>query len=190
MSTRRYRPALVSATALCNGLVLIAATQPWFEVALSEGTRLPVAGGTAAPSLTALALAGLALAAALALAGARLRPVLAIVQLALGAVAAAAVIRALTDPLAASASAIGEASGIAGQQSQAELVVTIAVTAWPWIGLLGAALAALTGAAVLLTSRRWPAGSRRYETRTVAEAEGSAQVGDWDALSEGRDPTG
>lgn len=189
MSARRYRPALVGSTVLANGLVLIGATQPWFQVALTEGVQLSVDGGTAAPSLTALALAGIALAAALALAGARLRPALAIVQLALGAVALAAGIRAVLEPLTASASAIGEASGITGEQSQAELVVSLTVTAWPWLAIAGAALACLTGLAVLVTSRHWPSGSRRYEARAGAAPAGATQVGDWDALSEGRDPT-
>ncbi len=88
---------------------------------------------------------------------------------------------------------------------------------WAAVTLALGVLAALLGVAVLVTSRRWPASSRRYSAVQFDEAGQSAAAGqagftrqpgaagqpddapargrdasvsDWDTLSDGRDPTG
>ena len=46
----------------------------------------------------------------------------------------------------------------------------------------------LTGLAVAVTSRAWPASGAKY-SRTRAETADGTAIDDWDALSEGDDPT-
>lgn len=60
-------------------------------------------------------------------------------------------------------------------------------TAWPVVAIVAASLAILTTPVVVITARRWPVATSRY-SRTRITGRGDA-VADWDALSEGEDPT-
>jgi uncharacterized membrane protein (TIGR02234 family) len=113
----------------------------------------------------------------------------------------------ITDPAAASAPAVTAVTGVAGQQSVRADVAAADITAWPWVALLAAALLAAAGVGVLLTGRRWPGPTRRYQARFVSAGTGSTTapegsgpgpdraarqgdaVTDWDQLSRGDDPT-
>ena len=79
--SRRAKYLTLLALVVGSGLTLLASTQPWFVVHLTDvgehSATISVAGSAAAPALTALSLAGLALAAALAIAGPVFRLVLA-----------------------------------------------------------------------------------------------------------------
>lgn len=163
----KYLTLLVIVAA--SGLVLLAATQTWFSVALTDtadhGATIAVAGSAAAPALTALALAGLALTAALAIAGPVFRLVLALLGVLLGGSILFSAGSALADPLRASSSAVTTATGVAGQASVARLVDGVATSLWPWAAIAGGVLLILGSAAVVVLSRLWPGSSRKYETR-------------------------
>lgn len=191
MTGRRVKLAIILAGIVSAGLGLLAWTQPWFVVSLAEGGPLTVAGQAAAPGLSALALASLALAAALSIAGWVLRIILGVVQVGIGVLIAASAISALASPVATSSAAITDATAVSGPKAIADLVSAVATGAWPWVAVLAGAIGLVVGLAVLVTSSRWPGPTRKYET--VASDGPSAELGTagaWDALSKGTDPTG
>jgi predicted metal-binding membrane protein len=174
---------LVLAGIALGGLTLLSWTQEWFAVVLENDQRLSVPGQSAAPALSALALASLALSAALAIAGRVVRVVLAVIAFAIGVVIVVSAVSALAMPIAASASVISEATGVAGADSIAGLVASVVAQPWPWLAIVAGVLLAVVGALVIVTSRRWPATRRAYDTG------GAGSENAWDALSDGRDPT-
>ena len=95
------------------------------------------------------------------------------------------------DPIAASAPVVTDATGISGAESVAELVASIEGTVWPWLAVVFGALVIVWGVAIALTAGRWPVSGRKYtRTRTVDATEAMTDpVSEWDALSEGDDPT-
>ncbi|RNE66534.1 Trp biosynthesis-associated membrane protein [Cryobacterium tepidiphilum] len=210
MTGRRVKLLLILAVLAGSGLALLAWTQTWVEVDVTEAaaaSHLSVTGSTAAPAVTALALAGLALAGALTIAGPVIRGVLGVLAVLLGVSVFIAALAPITDPAAASAPAVTAVTGVAGQDAVRTDIAGAAITFWPWIAVAGAVLLAAAGVGVLLTARRWPGPTRRYQTR-FAPAEGTAPaagtarseptdaaadapdaVGDWDQLSRGDDPT-
>ena len=195
MSGSRLRMVLLGATAVLAGLILLAWSQPWFTLTLAPGNgedeTLVVGGDVAAGGLAPLALTALALIAALAIAGPVFRIVLGVLEALVGACVVAVTLVSLTDPVAASASAVTASTGITGRESVAALVESVAVSAWPIVALvLGAALT-LVGAFVAVTAPRWPASGRKYSRTRTAPVDGSDTdpIAEWDALSDGDDPT-
>lgn len=185
----RLRPLTILAITACAALTLLSATQPWWTVAF-DGRSLEVAGTVASPALSVLALSSLALAAALSLAGPVFRVILGVLQVLLGGTIVFVAVASLVDAVGASATVISEASGVAGAKSIAGLVDGVTMTPWPFVGVASGALALLVGAALLGTSRRWPAGTRKYDAvRLEDPAAPRDRVLDWDALSDGADPT-
>jgi len=190
MSAARLKGLLLLAGAAFAGLTLLAWTQPWFDIVLTDGIALSVTGEVAAPALTALALTGLVLVGSLSIAGPFFRVVLGSLQTLLGITVALNSVLAIVDPVGASGAAISEATGVAGVQ-RVDQVASFAVTLWPWLALLSGALLIAAGIAVVATSKRWPGSSRKYNTVRLAPADGTrTSVDDWDALSSGDDPTG
>lgn len=57
---------------------------------------------------------------------------------------------------------------------------------WPVLAVVGGVLFVLGGVFVAVTGRSWPAGGRKYSRTRMS---GGDAVADWDALSEGHDPT-
>ncbi|GIT80325.1 hypothetical protein LLS1_19940 [Leifsonia sp. LS1] len=171
--SRRSKYVTLLALVAGSGLALLAATQTWFGVHLTDVARhvsvLSVPGSTAAPALTALALAGLALTAALAIAGPVFRIVLALLGVLLGVSVLISAGTALGDALRASSSAITTATGVAGTASVRRLVDQVDVQFWPWLAVVGGALIVLASAAVVVLSRLWPGPSRKYQTRFAGE---------------------
>jgi hypothetical protein len=186
MDARRVRLFAILAGGLLGALTLIAWTQQWFGLTLAGGQSLAVAGQGAAPALSALGLASLALVAALAIAGRVFRVVLATLEVVIGVLVVVSAAAALSAPVAASAATITDAVGESGAGALAALVASVSVTAWPYLAVAFGALSALVGVAVLATSRRWPGPTRRYEATGVAD---DSAAGNWDALSAGKDPT-
>jgi hypothetical protein len=116
--------------------------------------------------------------------------ILGVLELAIGALVVTSAAMALADPVAASAASITAATAVSGTESIAALVSGITVSAWPAVTLVLGALMCLLGVVIAATARRWPASSRRYQAvRLEAVEPGESAVGDWDALSDGRDPT-
>lgn len=190
MTPQRLRLSLLLSSAALSALTLLAWTQQWFVVVLVDGQRLPVDGQIAAAGLSALALAGLALVGALTIAGPVFRVVLGSVQLFLGATVLYSAVLVVIDPVAASAATISEATGIAGSESVAAVVASVEQSAWPWVTLVVGALIVIAGIGILATRRRWPVSSRKYQAVGLEPTDGErSSVDDWDALSDGGDPT-
>jgi uncharacterized membrane protein (TIGR02234 family) len=201
MSLRRIKPTLVLAVLLSSGLALLAWTQVWATVQLtgdgSAQQALDVSGSTASPALTALALAGLALAGALTIAGVVIRIILGLLEMLLGVSVILSAALAVLDPVGASAAAVTAATGIAGTESTRDAVTGSALTFWPFLALAAGVLMFLVGLLVVVTSKRWPGPTSRYEaTRfepVTDAATGTARprdaVDDWDGLTRGDDPT-
>lgn len=166
-------------------------SQNWFTLTV-QGAPFPVSGQVAGSALSALALASLALIAALAIAGPFFRVVLGILQALLGVCVIAVSAFAIADPVVSATSAITKATGVAGTQSVAALVTATSVTAWPVVAIVLGVLLTLLGLAIAPTARSWPVSGRKYSrTRLEApEADELDSVQEWDALSEGDDPTG
>ena len=169
-------------------LVLLAWSQPWFTVTLPDET-IAVAGDVAGAGLPPLALASLALVLALAIAGPGFRIILGILETLLGLVVGLVSGIALGDPVAASAPAITEATGVSGADSLAALVEGVTTTAWPAVALIGGIMMGLLGIAIAITGGRWPRSGRKYSRSRLESADGSSPIDEWDALSEGDDPT-
>jgi uncharacterized membrane protein (TIGR02234 family) len=61
-------------------------------------------------------------------------------------------------------------------------------TAWPWVTLVAGVLGAGCGVLAVTRSGRWPSMGRRYESAPAKNAP-LTDVGMWDRLDEGDDPT-
>jgi uncharacterized membrane protein (TIGR02234 family) len=198
---RRIKPMLVLAVILASGIALLAWTQDWATVRLTAGGTteqvLDVTGSIAAPGLTALALAGLALAGALTIAGVVIRIILGVLEMLLGFSVALSAALAVLDPVGASAAAVTTATGIAGADSTRAAVSGAELTFWPFLALAAGVLMFVIGLAVCVTARRWPGPTTRYETTRFAPVTDAAtgqtrprdSVDDWDGLTRGDDPT-
>lgn len=181
---RRVKYVTLLVLVVGSGLGLLSATQTWFtiqvtDVANHSGT-VTVAGSAAAPALTALSLAGLALTAALAIAGPAFRVVLSILGILLGASIVFSALSVVGDPLRAASGAITSATGVAGEASLRKLVESTTTQFWPWLAVVGGVLVALAGAAAIVYLRAWPGPSRRYQARFAGEDGRSAE----DAVAE------
>lgn len=192
MTSRRTKLVVLVGGLVASAVTLIAWTQVWFDVVLDSGVTLSVRGDTAAAALAALALSGVALVGALTIAGPVFRVILAVLEFALGGLIVGSAVGALVDPVSAVSSAVTAATAESGAETIRSLVVSIVGTPWPLVALVSGALLGVAGIAVVLTSTTWPGPSRRYQSVQFAAADGSTDrgaVSDWDALSEGRDPT-
>jgi hypothetical protein len=187
VSAARLRLTVILAGILVAGLVLLTWTQPWFDLVLDGGQRLSVPGKSAAPALSALGLASLALMGALSIAGRGIRIVLGALEAAIGIAIVAATGGVLADPAAASASTITAATAVSGPASIAALISSTTVALWPPLALAAGVLTVLVGAAVLVTARRWPGPTAKYEA--APDSDTGTPVGAWDSLSDGSDPT-
>lgn len=173
---------LLLGTLVAAGLMILGWSQTWFVVVGTDGFTIPVPGSRVGGAALATGVATLAVTAALAIASRILRFVLGSITGLLGVIAIAATAFAIADPSAAIASAVTEQTGLSGGSSIVVLVESTTIQAWPWVSLVGGAIAVLAGAGVLVTARRWPAAGSRYERTPTARD-------DWSALTEGDDPT-
>jgi uncharacterized membrane protein (TIGR02234 family) len=186
---RRLRLYTITAIGVVAGLTLITTTQNWWTIRLVTQS-IPIAGTVAAPALTALTLCALVLAAALALAGPVFRLILGVLQLLVSFTIVFSSIVSLSDPDQPSESAVQTATGIAGSSSIDALIKSVTLTPWGFIAIVLGAIAFLVGVWLLLTFRLWPVASRKYQAVRFEAADGPRDaVIDWDALSDGTDPT-
>ncbi|PRY70398.1 putative membrane protein (TIGR02234 family) [Glaciihabitans tibetensis] len=189
MPPRRLRLLTILAIPLFSALTMLSITQTWWTVEVADRS-LEIAGTVASPALSALALAGFALTAALAISGPVFRIVMGVLQSAIGATVVLAAYNSMSDPIATSATIITEATGVAGTESVAALVDEVVLTGWPWVAVMSGVLSLLVGLFLLFTARRWPVASRKYQAARLEEPGAPRDsVGDWDALSDGSDPT-
>ncbi|MCU1476272.1 MAG: hypothetical protein JWQ64_965 [Subtercola sp.] len=173
---RRLKSLTILAVVVWSGLVFLAWSQPWFTLTAQgragDTLSVTVQGAVAAPALSALALAGLALAAALAIAGNIVRIVLGILELVLGLSILASSIAAVANPVLAGQSAITTATGVAGNESIQAIATTASTALWPYLAIVAGVLMALTGILIVVTMRRWPISGRKYQPVQFAAADG------------------
>lgn len=193
MTGARLRLSVIVSAVISGAAVLLAWTQPWFDLVLAGdqtgagAQTIAISGQVAAPALSALGLASLALAAALSIARPVLRAVLGAIEIAIGTLILVVALVAISSPVTASAAAVTDATGIGGAESIDALVALVAMSGWPWLAVAAGLGCAAAGVAVLVSARRWPRPTARYDAATTDEA--PTAVGAWDALSEGTDPT-
>lgn len=208
---RRTKYTLLASIVILAAVSLAAATQNWFSLSIvdasGDASVIDSSGTVAAPALTALTLASVALAGALSIAGRVLRVVLGVLQVLIGVSIALSAGGAIAEPVRVSGSLISTSTGIAGTESIASLVSSVEQTAWPVITFVVAVLMIVVGLGVIISSGRWP-GSRsrrssRFETASAAVAGGYGSgvvttqtedgeidpVATWDEQSRGDDPT-
>ena len=200
---------VVTGTLLVAAVALIAATQVWLSIELSEGVSaqgtLTVTGQQLSPPLAPMALALAALALALTIAGRIFRFVLGALGVVLGGGIVALTLGVLQAPLDAAAGKVTELTGIGGSDATGIAVVASSqVSVWAAITATAGCIAALLGIAVLVWGSRWRAAGRKYETAATASGPRPAgddpagqaaqtpehdRISDWDALSDGADPS-
>ncbi|MFT3798972.1 Trp biosynthesis-associated membrane protein [Microbacterium sp.] len=207
----RGRTLAVLAAIVGGAVSIVSSTQTWLDVALSDGagTTLAVAGAHAFSVLAPLSLAALALGLALTVVGRILRYVFGVLAVTIGVTLVWGAARiGFGHPLDAVASAVTEATGLAGGDALAQLIVSIQATAWPFVTVAAGMLVAAGGALTLATTHAWGASGRRYrtDTRTPAPSDVAAAttaaagprphdaardraIDSWDDLSHGEDPT-
>ena len=186
MKPGRLKFAVILCAAALGALVLAAWTQPWFTLGVAGVQPVVVTGQVAAPALSALGLAALALAAALSIAGPVVRYVLAGLHVLIGAIAATTSVVAIVSPIRASLPAVTAVVGESGLTAVSALVTSVSVTVWPWVAVLLGILTAALGIVTLVTARNWPGPTRKYESTPSTDDSPAAS---WDALSAGDDPT-
>jgi uncharacterized membrane protein (TIGR02234 family) len=194
MSRRRVKSIAVLAGIALAGLTLLSWTQTWFVLTLTGASAaqhpVPVDGGSAAPALAALGLAGLALIGALTLAGPLVRRVLGAVEILIGVGIVGSAVSALANPITVGSTLVTKATGIAGTESVEHLVGSVTQEPWPWIAMVLGVLTCVLGAILILIRRRWPQASRRFQaSRPGQESPVHTAATDWDELSRGSDPT-
>ena len=190
----RFRSIAVVGFLAGGGLGIISSTQTWLTATRSDGGEdIAVVGTSALPLLAPLSLAVLALGAVLAIIG----PVLRHIVAALGVLAGAGLLWAtavivLEHPLSAVATAVTEATGLAGDEAIAGIVDGVVVAVWPYVALAGWIVLLAAGVFALVTARRWTTGGRRYRTDAPSHGFDGGPVDaidSWDDLSRGTDPT-
>ncbi|WP_229715299.1 Trp biosynthesis-associated membrane protein [Subtercola lobariae] len=173
---RRLKSLTIFAVVVWSALVFLAWSQPWFTLTAQgragDTLSVTVQGAVAAPALSALALAGLALAAALAIAGSIVRVVLGILEVVLGGSILASSIAAVSNPVLAGQSAVTTATGVAGSSSIQAIATTAGSALWPYLAIAAGALMVLTGILIVISVRRWPVSGRKYQPVQFAAADG------------------
>ena len=173
------------------GLVFTAWSQTWFTLTVQDKPFV-IAGSIAGSALAPIALASLALVAALAIAGPFFRVVLGVLLALLGVCVVVVSAFAIAHPVVAATSAITKATGVAGAASVAKLVSATSMTAWPVVAIVFGVLITVLGVVIVPTARRWPNSGRKYTRSRLVTTDDQEldPVQEWDALSEGDDPTG
>ena len=177
------------AVAVAGAAALLAGSQTWVSFMIDgDHTAHPATGYEINAALTPVAIALVAAALALTIAGKAFRRVLGVLVALLGIGVGAIALGALAAPLAAISGKVTALTGLTGGDDQ---VLWLGVSGWPWVTLVAGALAVLFGAVILITGGKWAQGGRKYDTeaREGATAGKPDRISDWDALSDGDDPT-
>ncbi|MEF2979184.1 Trp biosynthesis-associated membrane protein [Subtercola sp. YIM 133946] len=189
---RRLKSMTIFAVVIWSALVFLAWSQPWFTLTAQgragDSISVTVQGAVAAPALSALALAGLALAAALAIAGIVVRLVLGILEFVLGASILASAVGALANPVLAGQSAVTTATGVAGSSSIQSIATSAGSSLWPFLAIVAGALMALTGILIVVTLKRWPVSGRKYQPVQFAAEDGRVAGNPVDLIDSGDEP--
>lgn len=196
MTAFQRKPIVVLLCLVLGAALFGTSAMTWVHASVDTAVSqidVDVRGSDAAPAVSALGLVAMAGAVALSIAGPRLRPVVALVIAAAGLGSLIAVIGAIVDPVGVSEGVVGEMTGVVGTGAEHELTVG------PWLCVAASVVVILGGAWALVSSRTWakPAASRfdrgtaqRRAAGDDRESERRDDIDSWDALTEGRDPTG
>ncbi|MBC9944888.1 Trp biosynthesis-associated membrane protein [Leucobacter sp. cx-328] len=196
----RNKWTLILAIAVLGGGSLIVGSQGWVQFDITQlgvdseigiGT---VSGHNANPALSPVGVAALVAALVLAIAGSVFRRVLAVLIALLGAGIAYGGFSVLNDPIAAVRGTATELTGLSGDA--VETVIVASTTVWPIVVIVAGVLIAILGIVALFVSGNWGAGDRKYASGAeksrkpeVKKSAGPDRISDWDALSDGEDPT-
>lgn len=188
----RAKPLILLGIAATGAASLLAGSQTWVSFMI-EGVHSAetVPGQDINPALTPLALALVAAALALTIAGPVFRRVLGVLVALLGLGSAALTWSALTSPLGAISGKVTELTGITGTATETAIVWS-EVSPWGYVTLVLGVVAALLGVVVVIWGGRWVAAGRKYDAEHKRQDSKSGRpdrISDWDALSEGDDPT-
>lgn len=180
-SGKRLKLALILLVLAASAVALAAWSRVWIDASIATGAgsgtlTLQVSGSEAAPALTALALAGVALAGALTIAGPVIRVVLGILEVILGGCVILAAFWAVSDPASASASVVTAATGIAGEESILDAIGSTSLTAWPYVAIGAGVVMAFAGIAIVVTGSSWPRSTGRYQAVRLEPVEGGTDV--------------
>lgn len=182
---RRLKYSIMLVIAAGSGLALLGWTQTWYGLVLIDSAGhagpLAVSGQVAAPAVSALALSGLALAGALSIAGPVLRAVFGVLEALLGASVILSVVLSELDPVTAGAPVVSQVTGVTGTDSVHALVSTASSTLWPIVTLIAGVAMLAAGIVVIVTLRRWPDSSQKYQS---VRLEADPQVASDDAAAE------
>lgn len=189
---------LIGLVVLTGALALLAGVQVWVRIVFFPGVatveELAVPGQKVSPALTLIALAVLASALVLAIAGTAFRRVLGVLLGVLGAGLAVIGFTVWQTPLDGARGPVEVVTGLSGDAIYG-LVDTVHATAWPAIMMTIGVVVVITGVCVIALSGRWKTGGRKYEASTPAPKRAttpdgeSDRISDWEALSDGTDPT-
>jgi uncharacterized membrane protein (TIGR02234 family) len=177
-SGKRRKLALILLVLAASAVALLAWSRVWINAGVVTGAAgsgtltLQVSGAEASPALTALALAGVALAGALTIAGPVIRLVLGVLEVVLGGCVVLAAALAVSDPASASASVVTAATGIAGEESILDAITSTSLTAWPYVAIGAGVVMAFAGIAILVTGSSWPRSTSRYQAVRLEPALG------------------
>ena len=199
MNHTRKRPGskaiLLSLAVVVASLGLLASAQVWVRLELLPGAAtveaLDVTGQDMNAAVTLISLAVLAAVLVLTIAGKAFRRVIGVLIALLGVGLA---LTGMREPLEGASTKLEEVSGISGD-AQAALLNSMTVTSWPGVTIGIGALLVLVGIAVTVLSPRWKQGGRKYEAasevqrKRVPGAATGDRISDWEALSDGDDPT-
>lgn len=175
---------------LAAGVSLLGVTRTWMTVPPPQSNvqlePLTVSGHDAAGAVLALSIVAVAAALAGTIAARIARPIVAAVQALVGVGIVAFTVTTLRDPVTAAAGAVSTRFGVERVHG-----VHYAVTAWPWLCVVGGVLVVLAALLLLFTGRG--STSHRYERtrggRAVVTAATMDDIDRWDAFTEGEDPT-
>ncbi|MFA7497083.1 MAG: Trp biosynthesis-associated membrane protein [Leucobacter sp.] len=185
----RVKPVALAGIALAGAVALGAGSQTWISFMLADTHSLEtVTGHDVNAALSPVAIALIAAALALAIAGPVFRRILGALVALLGAGTAALAIGVLADPTSALVGRVTEITGLSGGSGSS--IVWMEMSMWGYVCAVAGVLAVALGAVVLVTAGRWAAAGRKYDsdTRRVDPAKPD-RISDWDALSEGDDPS-
>lgn len=196
----RNKWTLILAIAVLGGGSLIVGSQGWVQYDItqlgvdSEIGIGAVSGHNANPALSPVGIAALVAALVLAIAGSVFRRVLAVLIALLGAGIAYGGFSVMNDPIAAVRGTATELTGLSGDA--VDTVILASTTVWPIVVIVAGVLIAILGIVALFVSGSWGAGDRKYASAAeksrktaVKKSAGPDRISDWDALSDGEDPT-
>lgn len=197
--TSTKRP-LIFALLVVSVFLLIASTQVWARYGLSEGAavvdEVELRGQQTLLGVMPIAIALIAISIVLSISGRAARALLALLAALLGGWVVVTSTMFVYQPwyrtVEAGASPITEVTGL-GPADHGSVVSDTDTTAWPLLAAAAGVMVVLIALAVIVLGWHWSEAGRKYESgtkrKTRSQAPAADRISDWDALSEGDDPT-